>query len=147
MTANIRVLEKDGFTAHLDEKTKIPHVTYPKHLTPEITVAMYKWFGEIIDALGLDVLQGCVFDFTHVEKFHPNNLRAARAESRKINVKTDLSNFPVAFLVQDMRQEQMLRVSMKLTQNPARLRILYSLESARAFILDWHKQAKSEKSS
>lgn len=139
---NIRVLEKDGFAAYLNEETKIPHVTYPDHLTPTVTINMYKWFGDLIDEWGLDNLRGCIFDFTHVTKFHPSNFRTARAESRKINDKADLGKFPVAFLVQDMKQEQMLRVSMRLTQNPARLRIVYSIDSAIAFIKEWYSQLK-----
>ena len=133
------VLEKDGFAAYLDDETKIPHVTYPAHLTPEVTINMYKWFGGLIDKHGIDNLCGCIFDFSNVEKFHPANFRTARAESRKINLKADLGKFPVAFVVEDMKQEQMLRVSMRLTQNPARLRIMYSIESAVAFIQDWYK--------
>lgn len=137
-------LEKDGFDAYLDEETRIPRVTYPSHLTPEVTIGMYKWFGDLIDQHGLENLRGGIFDFRNVEKFHPNNFRTARAESRKINLKADLGKFPIAFLVQDMKQEQMLRVSMRLTQNPARLRILYSLESAIAFIKDWYKTLEKQ---
>lgn len=134
------VMETDGFSAYLNEETKIPHVTYPEYLIPEVTTNMYAWFGDLIDEYGIENLRGCIFDFTQVKKFHPANFRTARAESRKINEKADLSAFPVAFLVQDMKQEQMLRVSMRLTQNPARLRIVYSFESAVAFIKEWYKE-------
>ncbi len=138
------VLEIDGFAAYLNEETKIPHVTYPEYLIPQVTIDMYAWFGDLIDERGIENLRGCIFDFRQVKKFHPSNFRTARAESRKINDKADLSAFPVAFLVEDMKQEQMLRVSLRLTQNPARLRILYSFESAVAFIKDWYKELEKQ---
>lgn len=132
-----RDMKKDGFEAYFDAEASIARVVYPDHLTPDITRQMYKWFGELAEEVGMETLKGCIFDFRGVSKFHPQNARAAQTESRKINARFDLSKFPVAFLVRDMYQEQMLRVSMRITQNSERLRVIHDEAEAVQYITRW----------
>ena len=135
-------MEEDGLDGHFDEATKIVWVIYPKILAPEVTIKMYTWYDQLAQELGgFSAMKGCIFDFRNVRKFHPQNARTAQVESRKINEKYDLSAFPVAFLVKDMYQEQMLRVSMRITQNSSRLRLVFTEDEGVKFILNWKQEA------
>ena len=134
-----RSFDVDGFLGYLDDETQIARVAYPEHLTPQVTIDMYAWFDELASQVGITSLKGCIFDFCNVKQFHPGNARAAQRESKKINSKYDLRRFPVAFLVRNMSQEQMLRVSMRLTQNSDRLRIIHNESQAVEYIQEWHR--------
>lgn len=129
--------EKDGFESKIVESNQIVYITYPAYLTPQVTTQMYEWFTELYQTLGVASVNGCIFDFRQVEKFHPSNLKTAQKESRKINEQFDLKAFPVAFWVENLLQEQMLRVSMQLTQNSERLRVVHSEEDALSFFAEW----------
>lgn len=137
-------MEQDGLDAYYDDYLQIARVTYPSELNGVITIRMYRWFEEVANAVGISHIKGALFNFCDVTYFHPNNLRTARRESKRINEKFDLKFFANAFFVEDLRQEHMLRVSMKLTQNSDRLRIVHSEADGIKFIEDWHKQHAAE---
>ncbi|MCI0712881.1 MAG: hypothetical protein L0154_22180 [Chloroflexi bacterium] len=137
-------MEHDGLDAYYDDSLKLARVTYPSELNARTTIRMYRWFEEMTAVVGLSNVKGGLFNFCAVTHFHPNNLRAAQRESKKINEKMDLKYFANAFIVQDLRQEQMVRISMKLTQNSDRLRIVHSEHDGIQFIENWHKKHAAE---
>lgn len=66
-------------------------------------------------------------------------MSALRRERQKSLKQVDFSAIPTALLVKDLYQEQMVRVTMRLTEQSNRMQIVYSLEEAKLFIQDWHQ--------
>ena len=62
--------------------------------------------------LGSENLYGEVWDFRDVQEFLPDNLMDARKKSRGLNLRINV-DFPVAMIVKDFYQEEILRGPMQ----------------------------------
>ena len=137
-------LATDGLTTQYDPETQLFLVGYAEELTPEVTVKMYDWFDALVEEVGCDAIRGAIFDFRNVKEIHQMNTRTARSESKKIHQKVDLSRLPVALWVETFFQEQMLRVSMRLTEKSERIEIVKSHQEALQFIENWHQRKPAD---
>jgi hypothetical protein len=66
------------------------------------------------------------------------NLTSAQRQSQQFNTKADVSNHPVALLVDTFMQEQILQVELKISPQQDRKRIVRSEDEAYAFIASFH---------
>lgn len=137
---NILPLEDTNVTAIFDGTTGYIHVKYFETLTPAITTSFYQWLFGVADKIGIKAVRGSTIDFRKVKTFHQGNIRTAQKESRSANQQLDLSHIPVGLIVTTVYQEQMVRISTKLTQQTQRMRIVKSEEEALAFIQEWNQQ-------
>ena len=88
----------------------------------------------------MDNMRGEVFDFRDVTQFMPDNLMDARRNSRRYNVKNDVRRLPVAMIVKDFYQEEILRGPMQNVRENVRKTIVRNMDDALMFITNWHAQ-------
>lgn len=128
----------ESIDAHYDALTQILHVRYSGVITPEVTRAAYGWGFELAEEIGAENIYALISDFRDVTTFDFKNLRTATSESRNLNKKFDLSRLPVALVVKNMYQEQMVKVSMKMTDQVQRMKIVNTDEEALTFLHQFH---------
>ena len=131
-------IEEDGLKVYFDDENKLVRVVYPEQLTPNITVRVYQWMIDQVVEVGVQNVRGGVFDFRAVQKIHEDNTRVAKSQSKNMNQQIDLSRVAVALLVKSLYQEQMVKVSMRLTQNSDRIRVVFNEAEAAEFIQEFH---------
>ncbi len=131
--------------ARYDEETGIIYVNYSGLLDGETSTAVYNWLGDLTDAVGIEKMRGEVFDFREVTEFMPDNLMDARRNSRRYNLRNDIQRLPVAMIVKDFYQEEILRGPMQNVKENQRKTIVWSSEEALTFIQNWHENHGSEK--
>jgi hypothetical protein len=137
-------LETEQVTGYYEADQHILFVTYRGVLTPDVTAQVYRWLGELIQngPDPLDRVRGSIYDFRQVTTFDNRNLTSAQRQSQHLNHKVDVSNIPVALIAGSLYQEEILRVTMKITAQPAhdeRRRIVKSDAEALAFIDQFNK--------
>jgi hypothetical protein len=138
-------LKHDNASARYDNDAGIVYVTYSGYLTGEASTAVYDWLGDVIQTVGIDKMRGEVFDFREVTEFLPDNLMDARRNSRRYNFRNDVRKLPVAMIVKDFYQEEILRGPMQNVRENARKTIVRNMDEALTFINDWHtQQAESD---
>lgn len=134
----IRPLEIQNVYATYDETTRIVHVTYRGSLDSEVSSAVYEWLNRLIEMVGAQAIFGQIWDFRNVDQFMPENLQDARKNSRIMNLKQDTGRFPVAMIVKDYYQEEILRGPMKNVPENTRKAIVHSTKDGLAFLQQWH---------
>lgn len=128
------ILSRDDVTCYYDLEQDVVFITYFGEVTPEVTTEVYAWMPETLERHDLSALRGSVFNFCHVTRFNNANLGSVRKTSTNINTKYDMSHVAVALLVGNMRQQQMVKVAMKVTPQEERKRIVKSYQEANDFI-------------
>jgi hypothetical protein len=125
-------------TAHYDEETRIAYITYSGFLDGSASTAAYEWLATVNETVGIPY--GEVFDFRAVTEFMPDNLLEARKKSRRRNLRSEIHNLPVAMVVKDYYQEEILRGPMQNVPENNRKTIVKTMEEAIEFLHNWHKQ-------
>lgn len=133
-------IDSKEFSGWYDDETSILHVVYKGVLTPDVTTQMYRWLGDLIQRRPADVVQakGSIYDFRQVTGFDSRNLTSAQRQSQQFNNKIDMTNHPVALLVDTLMQEQILRVELKISPQQDRKRVVHSEAEALDFIASFH---------
>jgi len=133
-------IDTENFSAWYDDQQQILHVVYNGVLTPDTTAQFYRWLSAVIQRRPQDVVRakGSIYDFRGVTGFDSRNLTSAQRQSQQFNTKADVSNHPVALLVDTLMQEQILRVELKISPQQDRKRIVHSEDEAYAFIASFH---------
>lgn len=131
-------LEHNNARAAFDADSRLVVVTYSGELDAATTTAVYEWLAGLAESQGIESLRGEIFDFRQVTEFMPDNLMAARKNSRRLNLRHDVQNLPVAMIVKDFIQEEILRGPMQNVKENVRKRIVRSMDDALAFIDSWH---------
>lgn len=132
-------LELEKVSAKYDPEKRIAYITYRGDLGADASSAAYQWLNELIQVIGIENLYGEIFDFRDVRTFMPENLIDARKNSRWLNLRLELT-FPVAMVVSDTVQHEILRGPMRNVPGNVRKRIVESMEDAHAFLDEWHRQ-------
>lgn len=141
---DIESLELERVTAHFDEERKIAHINYSGILGADDSAAAYKWLNELIDSIHIENIYGEIFDFRDVKQFQPDNLIDARKHSRKLNLRVEIHGTPVAMIVRDSVQEEILRGPMRIVPENKRKRIVHSMEDAYSFFEEWYQEEHFE---
>lgn len=135
---SLQRLEIDQATVYFDESRLILRVAYTGSLGAEVTVQVYDWIDQLIKLIGVEAIHGEIFDFSGVTEFQESNLQTARKTSKRMNIRVDTSNIPVALIAKTFYQEEMLRGAMQIPKEHARKRIVKTEEEAYAFINEWN---------
>lgn len=136
----LRPLEHEQAYATYDDTTRIVYVTYRGLLNAEASTAVYSWLNQLLEMVGAEAIYGEIWDFREVEQFMSDNLQDARKNSRIMNLKQDTGRFPVAMVIKDYYQEEILRGPMKNVPENARKAIVRSIEEGMDFIQQWHAE-------
>ncbi len=132
-------LSTPGASASHDEQTGIVTITYRGDITRTEGAAVYGWLDELISTIGVDAIYGEIFDFRQVTEFMSDNLMEARSKSRSLNLRVDTTRFPVAMIVKDFYQQEILRGPMQNVPRNTRKRIVHSEAEALNFFHEWHQ--------
>jgi len=133
-------LELEQVSTKYDPESRIAYITYRGALGPDASGAAYKWIDRLINEVGIAHVYGEIFDFRQVLEFLPENLMDARKKSRRMNMKNNITNLPVAMIVNGLVQVEILRGPLQNVPENARKRIVYSMDEALAFLDEWHEQ-------
>jgi len=136
-------LNQTNVTAQVDHDSGLIHVVYQEAITPQVTLQFYEWLYDIAGQYDLAGIQGATFDFRAVKTFDQGNMRTAQKESRTANNKLSMAHIPVSLIVRTIYQEQMVRISTKLTQQTQRMKIVKSMDEALVFIQEWNQQHRA----
>lgn len=132
-------LSHEQVHAHFDVDSAIAYITYYGQIEGAASEAAYTWLTQVINAVGVENLYGEIFDFRAVTQFTTENLIGARKHSRRFNLKQDTRQFPVALIVANAMQEEILRGPMRVVPENTRKRIVHSQAEARAFLDEWNR--------
>jgi hypothetical protein len=135
-------IEHEAFHAHYDFETQILHVCYRTEVTPTISAQFYQWLMSAMreHPTLVSSARGSIYDFRTVENIATSNISSATRQSQQVNQQVDLQNHPVALIARDAVQERLLSVTMKISPQTERKRIVRSEREALAYIDSWHQQ-------
>jgi hypothetical protein len=136
-------LYKERVTAFFDGENGVAHITYSGDLDADDSSAAYDWLSNLIIEVGIEKIRGEVFDFTDVHLFQPDNLIDARKNSRKLNLRVNIHNTPVAMIVRDSVHREILRGPMRIVEENKRKRIVETHEEAYSFFDEWHQNSEA----
>ena len=139
------ISDEDDLRTYYDPETKIAFGFYGAIISPAVTLKAYQWGVNMTLDIGIENLHGGVYDFRRVQEFKQENFQAVKRESREAHQTVDLSRVPMSLIVETMYQEQMVKVSSKISVGDAsRILIVHSMQEALDHIKHWH--AEQEKS-
>lgn len=136
----IQDLMTEQATARYDADERILYIAYNGYLNAQTSAIVYQWIQQVIDAVGIETIYGEIFDFRQVIEFAPDNLMEARKKSRRLNLTQAVHNMPVAMIVKDFYQEEILRGPMQNVPENQRKAIVKTMDDARAFLDEWHAE-------
>lgn len=131
------VLDSETVHAYRDAETDISYITYKGAVDGRTTQAVYEWVKDLLTYIDNTKTRGVVMDFRQVTKFMPDHLSTVRRESRDLN-KAETLVHPVAMVVQNLYQEQMVKVSVRMSERPDHVQFVNSIEEGLAFFADWN---------
>jgi hypothetical protein len=136
----IQRLEREHVTAYYNSERRVAYIEYRGILGAGASNAAYTWLEDVIEAVGIDNIYGEIFDFTKVTQFQPDNLIDARKNSRKLNLRVNIHNTPVAMIVRDEVQREILRGPMRNVPENKRKRIVANEQEAFEFFDEWYAE-------
>jgi hypothetical protein len=143
MTDNLHPvqLHSENIDAHYDEEQCLLFVRYRGVMSPAVTAQFYHWLGDVAKQHPQKVMaaRGSIYDFREVTEFATSNLSSTARQSEQVNQQIDLHNHPVAIVARDAMQVALLTVTMKVSGQQDRKRIVRSEEEAAAFIETFHR--------
>lgn len=131
------VLDAETVHAYRDPETDVSYITYKGVVNRRTTESVYEWVKELLTQVDNSKTRGVVMDFRQVIKFTPDHLSTVRRESRDLN-KAETLVHPVAMVVQNLYQEQMVKVSVRMSERPDHVQFVNSIEEAIAWFETWN---------
>lgn len=125
-------LETDGFIGYVDPVKDIAFVLYDGALTPQVTARAYEWLDTILAER--EPARGSVFDFQRVTRVENSNISSAQRQSQTLNKNHDMSRIPVALIVNNEYKAQMMGLSLRMTPQQERKRVVRSIDEGFKFI-------------
>lgn len=135
----IERLELEHVTAYYDSDTRIIHIRYHGLIDAQTPTEAYGYIHRVIETVGFDNIYGQIFDFREVVEFSTDNLMEARKKSRRLNMRRATQRLPVAMIVKDFYQEEILRGPMQNVPENQRKAIVTSMDEALQFFEQWHR--------
>lgn len=140
----MEALKREQATAYFDEDSRIAYITYRGVISGEESTAVYDWLADLVEEQGLENIYGEIFDFRLVSEFAADNLMEARRNSRRYNMRNNVRNLPVAMIISNYYQEEILRGPMQNVEENKRKTVVWNMDDARAFLDEWHAAQEDE---
>ena len=136
----------ETIAAYYDEERLLLRVKYRGVMTPAVTAEFYGWLVSAIKAHPEKVghARGSIYDFRDVTEVVNSNISSTARQSEQVNQQIDLHNHPVAIITRDAVQSALLTVTMRLSGQQDRKRIVRTEQEAIAFIDAFHQKLASE---
>jgi len=134
-------LETEQVQARYDLESKLLRVVYHGVLNPAASAQLYRWLGQLLIDSPEEANQarGSIFDFWQVTRIDNSNLTSAQRQSQQMNERVDLTNHPVALIAANLYQRELLRLTMQISPQQDRKRIVSSEAEALEFIEHFHR--------
>ena len=132
--------EIERASINFDPETRIVEIIYRGALDGETNARVYQWLEEFYQEVDISEIWGQIFDFRNVTEFLQDNLKTARRNSTRLNMRTDVSQCPAALVVNDFYHGEILRGSMRVSTENIRKRIVWSRQEALDFFEEWHAE-------
>ena len=136
----MQTIKGDDYIARYDDANHIIYGIYSAVVTAESTTALYSRLAQLFAQVDIKSIRGLVMDFRRVERFDKGNMTAVQRESHNFNQQFSLSHLPVALVVHTPLQEQIVSITRRVTPDPHRKQIVYSIAEAHTFFDEWHKE-------
>ena len=104
----MQTIKGADFIVRYDAINRILYHIYSTIVTPKSTNEIYATGIQLITRVGVDNLHGIVLDFRRVTRFEKGHMEAVQRESQHANQQFDLSNIPIALVVDTPLQEQIV---------------------------------------
>lgn len=131
-------LNTNEVEASYDLEKKSAYIKYKGVLGAKATKQIYQWISAMVTVFsGQLILHQVTFDFREVTAFDETNLGAAREESKKLHQSFALDFLPAALIAANEQQAEVLRLSLKVSGQQARSKIVFSEAEAEAFFEEW----------
>jgi hypothetical protein len=134
------IYQSANLVVHWYKNRGIIHAAFLGELLPEISAMAYKMSNEFLQKYGTERYRGVITDFRQVTVFPNANTTVTRNQSKQINAKMDLTNFPIALLVDTYMQEKIVWMVAEINGTAYRSKIVRSLEEGFEFIDDYRSQ-------
>jgi len=131
-------IDEPQLMAYYDEDTQLIRCAYRQVLEQDLTLRFYQWRADLLQKIDVKSVRGTIVDFTEVTQFPALNIVTVFRQSRDANTEIDMSHIPVAYIVATPEQEYSVKLSMQVTPQASRRRIVISEQAALAFIDEWH---------
>lgn len=130
--------------AYFNQENQIVYITYTGVLSADASTAVYDWLHDVAQTVGIENMYGEIFDFRDVTEFMPDNLMSARSNSRRMNMRQNVKKLPVAMIVKDFYQEEILRGPMQNVKENKRKTVVRTMDDAEDFLNQWHAENTTE---
>lgn len=137
--AHYEELHTDNVDGFFDMEKRILRITYRGMVTAQVTRDVYAWIGRLIAAAqgNIHLALGSIYDFRDVTRFDSLTLSTAQRSSQNINRDVELRYHPVALIVKTPFQREYVRLTMKVSPQEDRKKIVESIEDAEKFIAEF----------
>ncbi|MDX2076299.1 MAG: hypothetical protein SFZ02_07695 [bacterium] len=132
-------LHTNNVNGFFDTKSRILRVTYRGLVTAQVTRDVYAWIGRLIVGAGgnINIALGSIYDFRDVAQFDSLTLSTTQRSSQAVNRDTQLRYHPVALIVSTPFQREYVRLTMKVSPQEDRKKIVETIEDAEEFIVQF----------
>jgi len=135
-------LETEHLLCEYNEEQALVWVTFHGAVGPDVSVQMYDWLEDTLLDPGTQGVRGGIFDFRPITAFQEKTLETTRRQRKDIAHSVNMDHIPMALLVGNALQEQIVSITMKATRDVhQRIKLVYSLEEAHAHINTFHAQS------
>lgn len=137
------ILNTESASVYYDVDKHHLFVTYYGAVTPVVTADVYATIAAVMEQY-IESVRAGIFDFRHVSGFENANLTTVRRTSSNLNANYDMNHIAVPLIVGTAIQERMVMVSMKITPQEERKKIVHSDAEALKFIEAFHAKRLSK---
>jgi GH15 family glucan-1,4-alpha-glucosidase len=129
-------LHTENIDALFEPETRLLRIQYHGTITAKVNHDLYAWIGRlVVQANGnINLALGSIYDFRDVTEFDSNIISAAQKNSQQINRDMSLRYHPVALIVKTLYQREYVHLTMRISPQEDRKRIVETDEQAEAFI-------------
>ncbi len=136
----MRTIKGDHFITRYDEDKNVLYGIFGAEATGETTVLLHMAMLRIIREQNISQLYGIQYDLRRVDNFGRDNMVAMQRESFRLNRRHDISQVPVAYVVNTEVQEQIANMVIQMTPDKDRSEIVFSSAEAYGYFKEWHEQ-------
>jgi hypothetical protein len=140
----MQTIKGENYIVRYDDEKGILYGIYSSVASGDITARIYMSSLKFVRTVGIDNIQGMIFDMRRVEEFSRDNLASIQRENFNMDRKFNMNFVPTALVVDTAIQEQFARMTIGVSNGQERKCIVYSLAEAHMFFEEWHSENSAQ---
>jgi hypothetical protein len=136
----MQTIKGDDYITRYDAINNLIYGIYGTLVTSESTVALYQAMTQLFAGVDVKTIHGLIMDFRRSARFDKGTITTVQRESHILNQCFNLAHVPVALVVDTPLQEQIVSFITRVTPDPHRKQIVYSIAEAYAYFDEWHQE-------